>query len=361
MTKRYFLLSLLSLFASTILWAQTALTDYRPGVTQEGAVYFLPKTTISVSVLVEKSDYTPGEFSNYAMRYLRLKDVEQEPYTTYRVIAVEQEPVAVADTTKGYAVKFNAKTVAVNMALSEDGRLLAINAKPSQPAERVAFKSAPKVASVDPKNFLNEEILSAGSSSKMAELTVREIYDLRENRNLLIKGQADFMPNDGAQMKLMLNQLEMQDRALTQLFTGTIERDTIEVMLTVVPDGNIQKQVLFRLSQKLGLVDADDLSGEPYYITVENMNTVPPVDEDAAAKIKKKKVPESGIYVNVPGRMRSTIFKDKQVFSSKELPAPQFGNVELLSGELFNKHYTTRLWLNQLTGSVEKLEAEQPK
>ena len=195
----------------------------------------------------------------------------------------------------------------------------------------------------------------------MAELTVREIYDLRENRNLLIKGQADFMPNDGAQMKLMLNQLEMQDRALTQLFTGTVERDTIEVMLTVVPDGNIQKQVLFRLSQKLGLVDADDLSGEPYYITVENMNTVPPVDEDAAAKIKKKKVPESGIYVNVPGRMRSTIFKDKQVFSSKELPAPQFGNVELLSGELFNKHYTTRLWLNQLTGSVEKLEAEQPK
>ena len=46
---------------------------------------------------------------------------------------------------------------------------------------------------------------------------------------------------------------------------------------------------------------------------------------------------------------------------TSEQPAPQFGNVELLSGELFNKHYTTHLWLNPITGGVERLESEQPK
>ena len=169
------------------------------------------------------------------------------------------------------------------------------------------------------------------------------------------------MPNDGAQMKIMLERLETQDFALSQLFSGVTERDTTEATFTVIPDGSMQKQVLFRLSRKLGIVDADDLSGEPYYIDVQDLKTVPPVDEEAAAKNKKKKQPESGIYVNIPGRMRSTIYRDANILSTAEFPAGQFGNVELLSGELFDKHFTTHLWLNEFTGAVEKLEAEQPK
>jgi len=343
----------------TTSWAQTALFDYKPGVTAEGAVYFLPKTAIRVSVLVEKSTYIPGDFSNYAMRYLRMKDVSLESSITYRVVAVKQEPIAIPDTTKAYAVKFNAKTVAANLALSDDGRLLAINAQPKQQVLPQPFEAAPKQKSENPRQFMSEDILAAGSTAKMAELTAREIYDLRENKNLLIKGQADFMPNDGAQMKLMLERLDQQDKALTLLFSGVTERDTTETIMTVIPDGDINKQVLFRLSQKRGLVDADDLSGEPYYVSVENLKTVPTVNQEMAAK--KKKQPESGIYVNVAGRMRSTISKEKQVLSVKDLPAAQFGNVELLSAELFNKHYTTRLWLNPITGAVDQLEAEQPK
>lgn len=343
----------------TTSWAQTALFDYQPGITAEGAVYFLPKTAIRVSVLVEKSTYIPGDFSNYAKRYLRMKDVSMESSITYRVVAVKQEPIAMPDTTKAYAVKFNAKTVAANLALSDDGRLLAINAQPKQQVLPQPFEAAPKQISENPRQFMSEDILAAGSTAKMAELTAREIYDLRENKNLLIKGQADFMPNDGAQMKLMLERLDQQDKALTRLFSGVTERDTTETILTVIPDGNISKQVLFRLSQKRGLVDADDLSGEPFYVSVENLKTVPAINQEMAAK--KKKQPESGIYVNVAGRMRSTISKGKQVLSVKDLPAAQFGNVELLSGELFNKHYTTRLWLNPLTGAVDQLEAEQPK
>ncbi len=33
--------------------AQTQLNEYRPGVTPEGAVYFLPKPALRISVLVE--------------------------------------------------------------------------------------------------------------------------------------------------------------------------------------------------------------------------------------------------------------------------------------------------------------------
>ena len=205
---------------------------------------------------------------------------------------------------------------------------------------------------------MSEEILAAGSTAKMAELIAQDIYEIRESRNLLVRGQADNMPKDGEQLRLMLNQLDLQDRAMTSLFTGTTVCDTTEQTFTIVPDKPVSRDVLFRFSQKLGLVDKDDLSGVPYYISVEDLQTVPaaePVDP------KKKSKQVSGIYVNIPGRLRSTISNTQETVMTNEFPAGQFGHVELLSGALFNKRYTTRLWLNPISGAVERLEADQPK
>lgn len=344
------------------LYAQTLLTEYKPGVTPEGAVYFLPKTAIRFTFLIEKTTYTPGDFAAYAQRYMRLKDVPQEASTQFRILQIKQTPIAVADTTKKYAIKFDAKSVAANVALSEDGRLLAINADPIVTKSEESFKPWPKSKRINPRQLMNQDILSAGSTAKMAQLTAQEIYDLRENRNLLIKGQADYMPKDGEQLRLMLHQIETQDEALTSMFKGTYECDTTEHELVICPDGPFERQMFFRLSQVNGLVDIDDLSGTPYYISIEDMHSVPApiVDQKAAAKAKKKPF-EAGVYVNIPGRMRITLFKGIEVIQNSELPASQFGNVELLSGELFNKRYTTHLWLNPITGSVERLEAEQPK
>ena len=361
MKSNLLLLAIASLFCTT-LSAQTELTKYRPGVTPEGTVYFLPKTGIKVKVLVEKSTTTPGDFCNYAERYLRQSGVPQEVVTNYQVIDIQQIPFAMIDSTKAFAIKFSPKTVAPNVALSDDGRLLAINATPHAQAEEPApFTPAPKPRKVNPRQYMTQEMISAGSTAKMAELVAAEIYDLRENRSLLIKGQADFMPKESAQMQLMLSQLDNTEKALARLFVGTTERDTTEYEFCVEPAATPEKQVLFRLSQKLGIVDADDLSGTPYYISVENLNTVLVPDGETITPKKKKEAPESGVYVNVPGKMRSTIYKGINPIKAVDMPAPQFGNVELLSGQLFDKRYTTHLWLNALTGSVERLEAEQPK
>ena len=359
--RKFFFFVISTVLCGT-LNAQTQLTEYKPGITPEGAIYFLPKTAVRFTFLVEKTTYTPGDFAAYAQRYMRLKDIQQEPSTQYRILQIKQTPIAVPDSTKKYAIKFDSKTVAANIALSEDGRLLAINAEPKTAEETEAFRAAAKPKRVNPRQLMNQDILSAGSTAKMAQLTAQEIYDLRENRNLLIKGQADFMPKDGEQLRLMLHQIDTQDEALTSLFKGTYDCDTTEHEITICPDGSFERQLLFRLSQVNGLVDTDDLSGEPFYVSVEDLNTVPDpvIDEKAAAKAKRKPF-EAGIYVNVPDKMRITLYQGVNVLQVSELPAAQFGNVELLSGELFNKRYTTHLWLNPLTGGVERLEAEQPK
>jgi hypothetical protein len=346
--------------------AQTVSSVYQPGVTTEGAVYFLPKTAVSVTVQVEKTTYTPGDFCQYAERYLRIKDVSPTPSVGYRIIAVRQDAVAVPDTAKRYAVKFDAKTSAANVRLSDDGILLGINTeerdytegKNQQQEYPHSSLLTPHSSKTNPRQYMNEETLAAGSTAKMAELTAQDIYEIRESRNLLVRGQADNMPKDGEQLRLMLKQLDIQDRSLTSLFTGTYDRDTIQQVFTFVPSQFESRKVIFRFSEKLGLVDADDLAGVPYYIYIKDLETVPkpePVDP------KKKLKQFSGIYVNIPGRLRSTISNTQGMIVTDEYSAGQFGNVELLSGALFNKRYTTRLRLNPLSGAVDRLDAELPK
>ena len=358
MKRKACLLLLTNLLTLSLINAQTASSFYQPGVTTEGAVYFLPKTAIKITVQVEKTSYTPGDFAKYAERYLRIKDVSPTPSVSYRITRIRQEAVAVADTAKRYAVEFNAKTSASNINLSDDGILLSINAEPKKTATAKPFVAAPRPASINPRQYMSEEILAAGSTAKMAELTAQDIYEIRESRNLLIRGQADNMPKDGEQLRLMLTQLDLQDRSMTSLFTGVTVSDTTEQVFTIIPDKEIYHDVLFRFSSKSGLVDKDDLSGTPYYINIEDLKTVP-APEPVDPKKKLKQVP--GIYVNIPGKMRATISNMKEEILSTEFLAGQFGNVELLSDALFNKRYTTHLWLHPLSGAVDKLEAEQPK
>ena len=340
--------------------AQTEISDYRPGVTPEGAVYFLPKTVLRFVVQVEKTTYTPGDFCKYAGRYLRLDNVSDEPATRYRVTSIKMDTYGEADKTKAFAVKFNAKSAASNVALADDGTLLAVNAEPRRLQAPAAFRPAPKPKRPNPRSFLSEEVLAAGSVAKMAELTAQEIYDIRDSKNYLNRGEADYMPKDGEQLRIMLANLDRQDRALTQLFTGTTVKDTAEYVLTVCPQPGMEKQVLFRLSQKLGLVDADDLSGEPYYISVTDEKNLPAAAPEAEGG-KKKKDKEDGIYVNIPGKISVTIYKGSAVLDSFDASAAQYGYTELLSGELFNKRYTTHLTLNPATGAIDKLDAEQPE
>ena len=358
---RRFLSTLFVISCSLHVFSQTLVASYHPGVTSEGAIYYLPKTALRITVQVERSSFTPGEFCKYAERYLRMKDVITEPAINYSIITIQQEPVAVADTSKCYAIKFDARTSACNVRLSADGILLGINTdeKIATPWSSVVNqKKNERKEFINPRSYLSEEILAAGSTAKMAELIAQEIYEIRESRNLLTRGQADYMPKDGEQLRLMLNKLEEQNLALTSLFTGATVSDTTEYTFTITPNKDIENQVLFRLSDKLGIIDADDLAGVPYYINIENLKTVPPVE---VIDPKKKQKQANGVYVNIPGKLRSTISNAQGMTVSNEFPAGQFGNVELLSGALFNKRYTTHLQLHPISGAVEKLQADQPK
>ena len=73
------------------------------------------------------------------------------------------------------------------------------------------------------------------------------------------------MPKDGTQLRIMMENLDAQERALLQTFEGTMVSDTVETIITYVPQPDEERIVLFRFSQHLGITDADDvkMAGSP--------------------------------------------------------------------------------------------------
>lgn len=134
---------------------------------------------------------------------------------------------------------------------------------------------------------MTEEILIAGSTAKMAELVAKEIYNIRESKNSLTRGQADYMPKDGVALKLMLDNLDEQEQAMMQMFAGTTDRIEKSFTIRIKPEADMKEKVAFRFSKKLGMLDADNLSGEPYYISIINQETLPPMDPKGKEKRRR--------------------------------------------------------------------------
>ena len=340
------------LLMTTSAYAQT---EVLTGVTRGkdyGVVYSLPKTQIELEIKANKVKYTPGEFSKYADRYLRLNNVSTDPEVYWELASVKVKSVGVPNGDATYFVKLKDKTVAPLMELTEDGIVKSINVPYSQNGS--AKKNTPTApagqVNANPRDFLTEEILMANSTAKMAELVAKEIYNIRESKNALLRGEADNMPQDGAQLKIMLDNLNMQERAMTEMFSGTLKEEPKTFTIRLTPK-EMNNEIAFRFSKRLGVVANDDLAGEPYYITITDMKT-PAIPEDDG----KKKV--DGIAYNVPGRAHITLTgNNKKVFDG-ELPITQFGTIEYLAPVLFNKNSTIKVLFDTATGGLIKVDRE---
>lgn len=330
---------------------------FNPGVTANGVTYALPRTVLHADVSAIKTQFTPGEFARYAERYLHLERVGQEAVTSYAVQQISLSLEGVPDTLKAYTIKLKDKSVAPMVTLTPSGIIVSVNsAQPKDVADidNKVYRSAKGTHhQLDSRAYFTEEILSATSTAKMAELTAAEIYEIRETRNALMRGQLEAMPKDGAAMKLVLDRLNKQEKSLMQLFIGWTDTIYLSESYRLEPRDyeDVPKTVLFRFSSKLGFVDADDLSGEPYYITVKDQHSVvlPTAKEAAKRKIE-------GIVYNLPSQAQVEILKGNTVLLTQTFPIAQYGTIDQLAPALFGKDSTVRVTFHPATGGLLHLE-----
>ena len=323
--------------------------------TQEGITYFLPKTEVRCAVLVEKTVFTPGDYAGYADLFIK-KKAKLNAQTSFRIVGVQFYSTAIPDSSKRHTVTIDRKHSVIRLELDKNGVLKAVNAKAPQTAEMKWFTPSAKRSAIDPRDYMNQETLSAGSSAKMAELVAQDIYDIRESKDMLARGEAEYMPKDGEQLKIMLNSLNIKERALLQLFEGTTVSDTTQHFFSFTPVKGQGKTVLFRFSKRLGITHKDDLAGAPCYVSVEDLNIIPTLK--AANEGDKKQKEDIGLYVNLPGKIKVKLEGEPINTTTYETYAAQFGKEELVSGSLFNKKFTAHIVLDSITGYVESFKIE---
>lgn len=316
--------------------------------------YFLPKTAVQIALRIEKTSFTPGMLATYSDIYFKTPAATQ-PSTSYRIVGIDFYPTAVPDSAKQFTLSIGKKHSILNVDCDKNGVLMAINAKPIKADEVKPFVAAPKAAPLNPQDFMSQDILSSGNYPTMARMVAQEIYDIRDSRNQLARGEADFMPKDGEQLRIMLAQLSTQEKALMQVFTGTTVKDTVQQVVTVVPEQGQAKVMAFRFSNHFGLTTNDDLSGTPVYMKIEDEHVMAELDVDANAKKQKN---DLLIGVSLPGKVRLTLEKDGKALAHYSTWAAQFGRTELLTEALFGKKFTSHLVLHPYTGTVVSLKTE---
>lgn len=353
-------------------FSQTEVREYRPGVTTSGITYFLPTTKLQVVITAKRTKHTPGTFANYAERYLRIKDVVYTEKEVWELLSVEMSTIGVADPSQAYSITHNIKSTAPMVRLAPDGRLLAINCE-AEEIEEPQEGSVRKIPTqhANPDKYKTQEILSAGSVPKMAELTAAEIYDIRENRSMLSKGLADFMPKDGEQLRLMLESLEEQENALMQLFQGTTESEVHTFVLDYTPPAtDVKGEILFRFSKKIGLVENDNLAGAPYYIDITDLKTLPaPVEAEPVVEKKKlfdfsflkPQTENVDLRYRLPGTARIKVYDMENTLTQIEVPLAQFGRIENVKADLFNKKLQTSVLLSPITGALVRIDMIEPE
>ncbi|MDL2208832.1 DUF4831 family protein, partial [Parabacteroides sp. OttesenSCG-928-O15] len=339
-----------SLLSQTRLVKKNAVKANNYGIT-----YSLPQTNLIITAEVIKTTCKAGPYYQYAEKYLGVKDVITEDRVYYELGKVNLSNVGVPDPEKSYLLEFKAGTVAPYAYLTEEGLLCAINADyvPEESELEILRKKKAEPVGVVNASVFSEELLMAGSTARQAEVAAKDIYRIRESRLNILTGEADNLPPDGTAMQIVIDQLEEREKALSNLFTGVTTRSTELFEVTVVPYDNLNKEVLFRFSEKLGIVDADDLGGAPVYMNLKATERIPHMDpKEAEKKLKNGK----GVIYNMPGKASVEILTNQKTLFKGEVQVTQFGSIESLAAVMFeDKKAPVKVLFYPETGAIKQI------
>lgn len=321
-----------------------------------GLAYTLPSTVLDLYIEAELTSEQPGDFHNYAGRYLGTDNAIHEPSRSAKVKSVTIVPRGIASDADRQLAEFKPGSSAF-INLTPDNLPLAINtdevyaapvpmlplAQPAPPSP-LEGKAASEAVTAD--------MARSSSLPKKAELAALRIFEIRETRSDLLSGNADNPPADGAAMKLVLDNLAAQEAALTAMFQGVRSTGTIVRKVSLEPD-SAESVVVARLSAVDGIIDADNLAGAPITAEIELLEEgTLPVDE----KGTEKSYPKGGVAYAIPGTARVTIYYAGNKVVQTTVPVAQYGVVFGLDPKLFtDKTQPYKAIFDPATGAVTTL------
>lgn len=327
-----------------------------------GLVYSLPLTAVDITLRAQITETTPGEFANYARRYLAVTDAVTEPARTLDLTGADITIHGVPDPDNRWLAQFkNGSNPFIT--LTPEGIPLAINAEGTMPAAVTAATTLTLTGGLDDdalaearRSATTQEMAQSSGTSKRADLASQRIFELREMRNDLLSGQAENMPADGEALRVALDAINRQEQALTSMFAGTTRTYETTMTGTFIPDSTSidgGMRVIGRLSLTDGFVAPGDLSGSPVTVELQLVEEgILPVDERGQTKT----FPRGGVAYRIPGRALVIVrYADREV-ARATVDIAQYGAVFGLDPKLFtDRREPSKAIFDPATGALLQL------
>ena len=317
---------------------------------ESALVYYSPKTVIMLDFTYTTERQERGIYADFAEKLLSTKDVVEANATTCELNEVKIGTSTATDYNRPHKIAVESGFPML-LTINDKGILTGYNV----PAEG---KNAPKQHNISkryaPKECYNdvklapypEEVLKSVSPEAQAREVAKQIFHLRETRMYLLTGEVDHAPADGKAMELVLNELEKQERALTELFTGKKEYITEHKFVRIEPTN--EGHLLF-FSAENGFTESDNIDADTIEI---RMACQPQSATPADPKSKKKSNQLSQIVYNIPGHCSVDIYYKGRKLASREVPVAQLGVDVALPNSLFTGKELPQITFSEKTGNI---------
>ena len=323
-----------------------------------GLIYKLPSTKVEISVCIERTVKRPGQFHNYAKKYLNATDAIMRRDESVKVTQVVLNSFGVADPEKRYLAQFKNGSTPF-MCINSGNAPLNINTEQTYIIPSVTL-SEPEEPAPDPletdaaRQAITQEMIQSSSTAKKAELAAARIYELREARNEIISGRSDQSFPDGKALQLALDNLSAQEEALTAMFLGSTTVSYAMRTFTITPGkADINNKIITRISRTAGFVPVSDLSGTPVTLSMH-------IDENGKLPVNEKGVtksfPKGGVAYCIPGKATFSIKYENRTLASSTFDIAQLGVVFGLDPGMFtDRKAPAYVIFNPATGAIVEL------
>lgn len=242
-----------------------------------------PKSSVTLTITVERSTFKPGVFARYAQKLLgvraSLAERTETKLVSVNLLAVEPATAPVSTVTGGVE-------------------------EPILPAFRVNN--------------------SAMSLEQQAEAAAELIFSLRRHRKELIMGEVGENVF-GAGLAAALSQMDAMEQQCLTMFYGTTVTEVKESRFTIVPTSTEKNYIVCRYRENEGVLPLSDLSGEPVMVTFTpakiNLLSLPVATE-------KDKVTSEYL---IAAECKVELFMGTASVATLELPVFQYGKKVVLA------------------------------
>lgn len=350
--------SIFLLCGSALMSGQTTQKLTADKTNEYGLIYTLPTTQIDITVAVERTIKHPGQFHNYAKKYLNISDVVTRDEESVKVTGVILNAEGVSDPDKRYLVQFKSGSTPY-ITLNSQNCPLNVNTEEIHISTYASLPEPPEnipdpLATDAARQAVTQEMIQSSSIAKKAELAAARIYELREARNEIISGRSDQSFPDGKALQLALDNLSAQEAALTAMFVGTVTVTYENQTFSFIPERNsFTNKVLTRISPLTGFVASNNLSGEPVYLSMK-------IDELGKLPVNEKGVektfPKGGLAYIIPGKATFTVSFGGKTLLTESFELAQLGVTFGVDPSLFtDKKAPAYAVFNPVTGAIVNL------